>query len=379
MGDPRVVELAEVLAGYSTRVKRGDTVMIHAIGVDTVPILKELHKACLARGAKYVTYKITIPEVEKDFFKYGKKGQLEYFPEVEMDLMKQVDGFIGVRAPENSSYLSGVDQKKVSSHMRAIHPILMERVNNTRWVVTRWPTHAGAQDAGMSLEDFEDFFFKSTIFDYAALKKNQAPLVKMLTKAKNIHIKASDTDLRFSVKGIKAISCHGDRNIPDGEVFTAPVKDSVEGYIQYNAPSPYAGKEWNNVRLEFEKGKIVKATCSGDDKALNQIFDTDEGSRYVGEFAIGTNNAITQPMKNILFDEKIFGSIHFTPGMAYDEADNGNKSAVHWDLVKILAGDGEIWFDKTLVQKNGIFIPKELKNLNPKKAKAKKKVAKKKK
>jgi len=197
-----------------------------------------------------------------------------------------------------------------------------------------------------------------------------------MNKAKKVQIKASDTDLRFSLKGMKAISCAGEKNIPDGEVYTAPVKDSVEGYIQYNAPSNYAGKIWNDVRLEFAKGKIIKATCAGDDKELNKIFNTDKGARYVGEFAIGTNTEITKPMKNILFDEKIFGSIHFTPGMSYDDADNGNKSAVHWDLVKLLTGDGEIIFDGVTIQKNGLFVLPELKGLNPKKVKKAKKTKK---
>lgn len=373
MADPRIAELAKVLVGYSTKVKRGDTVLIHAIGVDTIPFLKELHKAALLKGAKYVDYKITIPEIEKDFFNFSSKTQIEHFPQIEMDFMKEVDVFIGVRAPENSAYLANVDQSKVSKRMRVSYPILTERVNNSRWVVTRWPTHAGAQDAGMSLEEFEEFFFKCTIYDYSALQQRHKKLVRLINKTKSVQIKASDTDLRFSLKGMKSISCHGDKNIPDGEVYSAPVKDSVEGYITYNTPSLYSGKEWNDVRLEFEKGKIVKATCSTDDKALNRIFDTDEGARYVGEFAIGTNTEITSPMKSILFDEKIFGSIHFTPGMAYEDCDNGNRSAIHWDLVKILTGDGQIIFDGKTIQKNGLFVHPDLKGLNPaKKTKAKK-------
>lgn len=372
MADPRIAELAKVLVGYSTKVKRGDTVLIHAIGVDTVPFLKELQKAALAKGAKYVDYKITIPEIEKDYFNFASKSQLEHFPQIEMDFMKEVDVFIGVRAPENSAYLANVDQSKISKRMKVIHPILTERVNNSRWVVTRWPTHAGAQDAEMSLEEFEEFFFKCTIFDYAGLMQRHKKLVRLINRTKSVRIKASDTDLRFSLKGMKSISCHGDKNIPDGEVYTAPVRDSVEGYITYNTPSLYAGKEWNGVRLEFEKGKIVKASCSGDNKALNRIFNTDEGARYVGEFAIGTNTEITRPMKSILFDEKIFGSIHFTPGMAYEDCDNGNRSAIHWDLVKILTGDGQIIFDDKVIQKDGLFIHPDLKELNPKKKAAKK-------
>jgi aminopeptidase len=366
MADPRIGKLAEVLVDYSTKVKKGDTVLIHAIGMDTIPFVKALHKLALQRGAKMVEYKFFVPEIDKDFYIHGKPAQIDLFPKHEMDFMKQVDVFIGVRAPENSMVMANADQKKVTNRMRVIHPILEQRVNKTRWVVTRWPTHTGAQDAKMSLEDFEDFFFSSTIFDYAGLKEKQKKLVTLLNRTKTIKIRSTDTDLSFSLKGMKSVSCHGDRNIPDGEVYTAPVRNSVEGYITYNAPSIYMGKEFDGVRFEFKKGKIIKATCPGLDKELNKILDTDDGSRYIGEFAIGTNTQITKPARNILFDEKIFGSIHFTPGMAYEDCDNGNKSAVHWDLVKILTGDGELWFDNKIVQRDGIFIHPMLKPLNPK-------------
>ena len=186
-----------------------------------------------------------------------------------------------------------------------------------------------------------------------------------MDKADLVRIKASDTDLTFSIKGLPGMKCDGRFNIPDGEVFTAPVKDSVEGYITYNCPTVYQGKEFNNIRLEFSNGKIVKATAPGMNEALNRILDTDAGARYVGEFAIGVNPHIRVPMRNILFDEKIFGSIHFTPGQCYDECDNGNRSAVHWDMVKLLEGDGEIWFDDILIQKDGRFVHKELLMLNP--------------
>jgi aminopeptidase len=186
-----------------------------------------------------------------------------------------------------------------------------------------------------------------------------------MDKADRVRIKASDTDLHFSIKGLPGIKCDGRFNIPDGEVFTAPVKDSVEGYITYNCPTVYQGKEFNTIRLEFKKGKIVSATAPGMDDALNRILDTDAGARYIGEFAVGVNPNIRVPMRNILFDEKIFGSIHFTPGQCYDECDNGNRSAVHWDMVKILTGDGELWFDELLIQKDGRFVHKDLLELNP--------------
>jgi aminopeptidase len=188
-----------------------------------------------------------------------------------------------------------------------------------------------------------------------------------MDRTKRIRIVAPDTDIAFSIDGLPGIKCDGRFNMPDGEVFTAPVRDSVQGHITYNCPSIYQGKEYNNVRFEFKDGRIVKASADGGLSAmLNKILDTDEGSRYIGEFALGINPGIRQPMRNILFDEKIFGSIHLTPGQAYDECDNGNRSAVHWDLVRILA-DGEIWFDDVLIQKNGRFVHKDLLQLNPEK------------
>jgi len=372
MFDSRVAQLAKVLVEYSTRVKRGDIVQLHTIGVDTYPIMKELHKQCLLRGAKYVACDFEFPDITRDFYVYGKKSQIGHFPKHKLDFMKQVDVYIGIRAIENSMFLANVNQQNVRLHQKTSLPILDERVNNTRWCISRWPTNGMAQDAKMSLEEFTDFYFGCTIYDYAALKKKQAKLAQMMKRAKKVQLKASDTDLKFSVAGMPAISCHGDKNIPDGEVYTVPVRNSIEGYITYNTPSIYMGKEFDNIRFEFEKGKIVKAEAGALTKALNTILDTDEGSRYIGEFALGTNTGIRQPMRNILFDEKIFGSIHLTPGQAYEDCDNGNRSAIHWDLVKIMVGDGEIIFDGKTVQKDGVFVHPDLVDLNPKDLKNKK-------
>jgi aminopeptidase len=233
--------------------------------------------------------------------------------------------------------------------------------------VLRWPTAAMAQQAGMSSEAFEDFFFRVCLLDYKALLPAMNALKKLMDEARNVHIKGPGTDLRFSLKGLKAITCGGTHNIPDGEVFSAPVKNSVEGVVSYNAPTVYQGVAFDNVRLEFKEGRIVNAT-SNNTKALNKILDSDEGARYIGEFAIGFNREIREPMRDILFDEKIAGSFHFTPGQAYEGvADNGNRSSVHWDLVCIQRpdyGGGEIWFDDVLIRKNGKFLPKALQKLN---------------
>jgi aminopeptidase len=223
-----------------------------------------------------------------------------------------------------------------------------------------------AQSAGMSTEAFEDFYFRVCLLDYAKLKPAMNALARLMTRAKDVHIMGPGTDLRFSVADIPAIACGGAHNIPDGECFTAPVKDSVEGVISYNAPSIYQGIAFDNVKFEFKKGRIVKATANNT-KAINKILDTDAGARHIGEFAIGFNRHIKEPMRDILFDEKIAGSFHFTPGQAYEVADNGNRSSVHWDLVNIQRpeyGGGEIRFDGQLIRRNGQFVPKSLHPLN---------------
>jgi aminopeptidase len=261
--------------------------------------------------------------------------------------------------------MAQANQASMITRAKVIRPIIDQRVRHTRWVITRYPTHGAAQEARMSLEEYEDYLFSACCIDWNSESKKQEKLKRLMDKTDRVRIIASDTDLSFSLKGMPGIKCDGRYNIPDGEVFTAPVKDSVEGHIAYNCPTIYQGKEFNNIRLAFANGKIVKAAAPGMDHDLNRILDTDEGARRIGEFAIGVNPQITEPMRNILFDEKIFGSIHFTPGQCYDECDNGNRSAVHWDMVKILKGDGEIWFDDQLIQKDGRFVHKDLLPLNP--------------
>jgi len=252
-------------------------------------------------------------------------------------------------------------------YSKLIRPVQDHRVNKTRWCVLRWPTPSMAQAAGMSTESFENLYFDVCTMNYAKMAKAMIPLEQRMKMADRVHLKAPGTDLTFSIKGIGAKKCEGTRNIPDGEVFSCPVKNSINGMIQYNAPTLYSGTKFENVRLEFNDGKIIKATANNT-KRLNEILDTDAGARYVGEFAIGFNPHILNPMCDILFDEKIAGSLHFTPGQAYEDCGNGNKSAIHWDMVLIQRpewGGGEIWFDGELIRKDGLFVPKDLKPLNP--------------
>ena len=365
MKDPRVRQLAEVLVNYSTRVKKGDVVLISAAGFEAVPLVQEIYTLCLERHAAYVEYEFSLPEINRKFYNIATKSQLDWFPEHKLEFMKKATVYIGISAAENSMVMAQANQASMIAWSRVVRPIIDQRVKHTRWVVTRYPTHGAAQEAKMSLEEYEDYLFSACCIDWAAESKKQEKLKRLMDRADRVRIVSSDTDLSFSLRGMPGIKCDGRCNIPDGEVFTAPVRDSVEGFITYNCPTVYQGKEFTTIRLEFSKGRIVNASAPGMDEELNRILDTDEGARYVGEFAIGVNPGITRPMRNILFDEKIFGSIHFTPGQCYDECDNGNNSAVHWDMVKLLSGDGEICFDDVPILKDGIFVHRDLYSLNP--------------
>jgi aminopeptidase len=285
----------------------------------------------------------------------------------ELQRMKKMQSYIAIRGADNMNENADVPGDKMALYTKIFRPVQDFRVNKTRWVVLRWPTASMAQAAGMSTEAFENFYFDVCTMDYKRMAKAMVPLEKRMKRANQVHIKSPGTDLTFSIKGIGAKMCEGKLNIPDGEVFSCPVKDSVNGVIQFNTPTVYAGTRFENVRLAFKDGKVVEAT-SNNNKKLNEILDTDAGARYVGEFAIGFNPYILNPMCDILFDEKIAGSLHFTPGQAYEIADNGNRSAVHWDMVLIQRkdwGGGEIWFDGELIRKDGIFMPRDLRPLNP--------------
>jgi aminopeptidase len=264
--------------------------------------------------------------------------------------MEKMDAYIGVRGSANTSELSDVPAEKMDLYQRLwwqpVH--IGERVRNTKWVVLRYPTPSMAQAARMSTRAFEDYFFDVCTADYQKMARDQEPLKKRMEAAKQVRLVGPGTDLEFSIADIPVVCCNGKRNIPDGEVFTAPVKLSGKGVIRFNTQSLYQGTVFDGIELELAEGRIVRATCTNEPDKLNQILDSDEGARYIGEWSIGCNNRVKKPMLDTLFDEKIGGSIHFTPGNAYDEADNGNRSRVHWDLVLIQTpeyGGGEIWFD----------------------------------
>jgi aminopeptidase len=367
MKDPRYETLAENLINYSIKLKPGEKILIEIIGNETA-LTKELVKeAYKAGGVPFVTIKNN--ELTRVLLTESTKEQIKDMAAFEIKRMKEMQAYIGIRAGDNVSEMGAVPPEKMNIYMEHYSkPLHSEiRVKQTRWCVLRYPNHSMAQLAGMATDIFEDFYFNVCNLDYSKMSKAMDNLVKFIEKADKVRITGKDTDLAFSIKGMPGIKCDGVMNIPDGEVFTAPVKNSVNGYITYNVPAVYQGFTFENIRLDFKDGKIIKATAN-DTERITKIFDTDEGARYIGEFSIGLNPYIDKPMKDTLFDEKIKGSIHFTPGSAYDECDNGNKSAIHWDLVFIQRpeyGGGEIWFDDILIRKDGLFVPEELLCLNP--------------
>ena len=365
MHDPRFDKLAQFLTGFSTALRRGDKVLIEGFDIPA-PMTIALIRAVRGLGA-IPFVQIHQAQVAREMARGADEAQYDLIAKHELARMKQMDAYIAVRGGENISEMSDVPSDRLKLLSRKMKPVLDHRVGKTRWCILRWPTPSMAQQAGMSTEAFENFFFDVCTLNYSKMQPGMKALAALMNKTDRVEIKGPGTDLRFSIKGIPAIPCGGSHNIPDGEVFTAPVRNSVEGVISYNAPSLYQGTAFDSLRLEFKHGKIVHATANNSEK-LNQILDSDPGARYVGEFALGFNPHILHPMRDILFDEKISGSFHFTPGQAYEHADNGNRSQVHWDMVNIQRedyGGGTIHFDGKLIRENGRFVPKALQALNP--------------
>jgi aminopeptidase len=364
MHDSRFDKLAKLLVEYSTTLKRGETVLIETFDVpDQMTIA--LIRAARAAGALPFTQLQHAP-VSRELALHATERQLNLTAIHELARMKKMDAYIAIRGSHNITELSDVPAGQMKLLAKKMRPVQDQRVRKTKWVVLRWPTPSMAQLAGMSTETFEDFYFEVCTLDYRRLQQGMKALKTLMEKTDRVEIKGPGTDLRFSIKGISAIICGGDRNIPDGEVFSCPVKDSVEGFVTFNAPTIYQGIGFDGIRLAFKSGKIVDAT-SNQTKKLNNILDSDPGARYIGEFSLGFNPYVMHPMRDILFDEKIAGSFHFTPGQAYEDADNGNRSQIHWDMVSIQRADyggGEIYFDGKLIRRDGEFLPKPLRSLN---------------
>ncbi|MEM6885081.1 MAG: aminopeptidase [Verrucomicrobiota bacterium] len=363
--DSRYNDLAKVLSGYSIEVQPGEKVLIDAFDVPDEMVIAMVRAVRKRKGIPYV--QLNSARVTREILMNAESERWDFHKKIELARMKGMQGYVALRGAHNIFESNDVPAGKMAEALGKMRPVQNYRVNETKWVVLRWPTSAMAQQANMSTEAFEDFYFRVCTLNYRKMEKGANVLKALMDKTDQVHIKGPGTDLRFSIKGIDGAICTGKRNIPDGEVFSCPVRDSVEGELQYNVPTVYQGVNFQNVKLVFEKGKIVEAT-SNNTKRLNQILDSDEGARYIGEFSLGFNPHILEPMLDTLFDEKIAGSFHFTPGQAYEETDNGNRSQVHWDMVCIQRkdyGGGEVWFDGKMIRKNGLFLPKNLQSLNP--------------
>jgi len=368
MYDPRLQELATTLIDHSCRLKTGDKVLIEAFDLPDPALVCRLVETAYDRGAvPLVQWKNNT--ILRSLYRDATIEAMKLAGDLEAAAMKEVDAYIGVRGTANSDELSDVPPEKMELYTehwwQPVHTHL--RVPHTRWVVLRYPTPSMAQAAHQSTEQFENFFFDVCTADYAKMADDLKPLVARMEAADRVQITAPGTDLAFSIRDIPVVPCAGECNIPDGECFTAPVRDSVNGTIRFNTQSRYQGVVFDGIEFELRDGKIVHATCQNAPERLNRILDTDEGSRSIGEWSFGTNNRILHPMLDTLFDEKIGGSFHFTPGNAYDEADNGNRSRVHWDLVLIQRADyggGEIRFDDELIRKDGFFVTDDLMPLN---------------
>ncbi len=371
MKDPRFTQLAKTLVHHSMKVARGEKVLVEAFDIPADFTVELVNVIAQAGGVPVVsTYQ---QQVLRAMYCNATEAQMKFIGEIERKRMEGVQCYAGVRGSFNISEMSDVPREQMTLYEKHwwnyVHSDV--RVPKTKWVVLRWPHPSMAQNAGMSTEAFEDFYFKVCAgVDYAKMEKAAQPLADLMARTDAVHIKGKGTDLKFSIKGIGSEPCNGDRNIPDGECYSCPTLTSCEGFVQFNCETLYRGTVFNNIRLELTGGKIIKATAAGDANTvkLNEILDSDEGARRIGEWSLGYNPHVMRPMKDILFDEKIAGSFHFTPGNAYENCGSGNKSQIHWDMVCIQRpeyGGGEIFFDGKLIRKDGLFVVPELMGLNP--------------
>lgn len=369
MNDPRFQILAATIVNHSCQLKAGENILIESFDVPEEMVIALVEAAQRAGGNPHVEMRST--RVLRALQEKTSMQGIQTWAECDLHRMTKMQAYVGLRGGNNANEMSGMpdtQMKIIGAHyQKPVH--LEQRVKHTKWVVLRWPSPSMAQLAKTNTASFEDYYFKVCCVDYAKMDRAVQPLVARMKNADRVHIKGpGPTDLKFSIRNVGAVACSGERNIPDGECFTAPICDSVEGVLQYNTPTLYQGCAFANIRFEFAKGKIVKATCDGDQEKLNSILDSDQGARYIGEFSLGFNPMILTPMQDTLFDEKIAGSFHFTPGQCYEEAENGNRSQVHWDIVCIQRpefGGGTVAFDDQIIRRDGLFLVDDLQGLNP--------------
>lgn len=355
MADPRIEKLADILVNYSVAVQKGERIMING-GILARPLIEEVVKKVAQAGGEPIV-RIHLETANYLYLKYGSEEVLSRVDEVYLDTVKKCQGLISISAPENTKYMSDIETEKLKWRGKATMPV-SEYVmgGNVRWVGCNYPTPALAQDAEMSLEQYEEFVYGATNINWAENSKYQDQIKEVFDAGKVVRLIGPDTDLTFSIEGRPGIKCDGYHNMPDGEVFYAPVENSANGYITYDFPAIRQGKEVDGIRLEFKDGKVVNASAKKNEEFLLSILDSDEGARYLGEFGIGVNYGIQQFTKDILFDEKIGGTIHLALGRAYGESGGTNVSAIHWDMIKDLRNGGKILLDGKVIAENGKFV-----------------------
>lgn len=366
MRDERIEKLADMLVNYSVAIKPGDKVVVRGPSV-AEPLLKEIYKKVLQAGG-HPLLQVDLPGTREIFYRYASDAQLQYVDETARLVTETFDANIGVMGSVNTRALNGVDGDKVNIDRRSKSGLMkrfLERAANgeLRWTLTLFPTNAHAQEAEMSLEEYEDFVYQACMPDmddpvgyWKKISAEQDRIIRWLEGKKHVHITAPETDLHLDVSGRRFINCDCKENVPDGEVFTGPVENSANGHVYFSYPTIYQGRMVTGVRLWFENGRVVKATAEKNEEFLLKTLDTDKGSRYLGEFAIGTNSGIQRFTGEILFDEKIGGSFHLALGAGYPETGSVADSAVHWDMICDLRNGGEIWVDDELFYKDGKFV-----------------------
>lgn len=362
----KIEKLSKTIVDYSIDVKKDERVLITYESDKCSYFVKCLISDIISHGGipfvKYVDEEINclLCEVTND-------KRIECLVKQKQFEVDNYDSFIRIIYNRNDYEDKNINPEMLRKLGKETEKIDKIRINERKWVLLNYPSELDAYKAKMTSNDFYKYALNVMTVDYRKMGEMIKPLKELMERTDKVRLVGPNTDITFSIKNIPAIPCCGEMNIPDGEIYTAPVKNSVNGTITYNTPCPYRGNVFTNVSLTFKEGKIIKATCNEDNKKLNEIFDTDAGARYVGEFSLGLNPLILNPMGDILYDEKIIGSIHFTPGMAYEDAFNGNISSIHWDMVLVQRkeyGGGEIYFDDKLIRKDGLFVLPELESLN---------------
>jgi aminopeptidase len=366
MADPRIEAVARILVDYSVDIQPGQFVRIEGTPEGS-PLILAVYQRVLERGG-HPWLRLSLDEAAEIFFKVASDEQIDYIPEVSRQLIEDIDAQISIWTESNTKALSNVDPAKQSRAQAARRPLserFMERAarKDLRWTLTAYPTNALAQDAEMSLREFEDFLYGAALVHkpdpiaaWQAISRDQQRLIDWLIDKEQVRLLGPDTDLTLSIKGRSWENCDGHENFPDGEIFTGPIEDSVNGHVRFTYPACTDGREVEDVRLWFENGKVVKATAAKNEGFLLTMLDTDEGSRYLGEFAFGTNKGVQRFTKNILFDEKIGGTVHMALGLGYPETGSKNRSAIHWDMICDLRQGGEVWVDGELFVKDGKFL-----------------------